>query len=222
MDRRLIVFDLDGTLVDSHRDIANTANALVEELGGHRLTHEAVVRMVGEGAALLVARAMEAAGLPNRPAALTRYLELYDERLLEHTRPYPGVMAALDAARTHGPLAVLTNKPLRPSLCILEGLGLRHYFDTVLGGDGPHPRKPDPAALLHLVTASGVTPAETLLVGDSAADHQTARAAGVRCCMVRYGFGRVSMQDRVLADGEWAVDQTTELPAVFQAFASGQ
>lgn len=222
MVRRLIVFDLDGTLVDSHRDIANTANALVEELGGQRLTHEAVGRMVGEGAALLVARAMEAAGLPNRPAALTRYLELYDERLLEHTRPYPGVVEALEAAQTHGALAVLTNKPLRPSLRILEGLGLRHFFGAVLGGDGPHPRKPDPSALLQLAAEAGVTPDTTLLVGDSAADHKTARAAGARCCIVRYGFGSVSMQDRTLADGEWAVTHTAELPAVFQAFASGR
>jgi len=217
---RLIAFDLDGTLVDSHRDIANTANALVVELGGTALSHDAVGRMVGEGAALLVQRVMEAAGLPHAPEALARYLALYDARLLEHTRPYPGIEAALEAARAHGRLAVLTNKPLGPSLRILEGLGLLGHFDEVLGGDGPHPRKPDPSALLQLAASAGVDPSRTLLVGDSSTDHRTAQAAGTRCCIVRYGFGSVTMAGRTLADGEWEVESTDGLPGVFAAFAA--
>ncbi len=186
----LIVFDLDGTLVDSHRDIANAANALVEELGGTRLCDAAIAAMVGEGAALLVRRALSAGGLdPATPGALDRFLAHYDERLLEHTRPYPGTAQAL--ARLEGQLSmsVLTNKPQRPTERILEGLELRRYFGEVVGGDTPCGRKPSPAGLLRLVAAAGATPERTLMVGDSPIDLQAARNAATRICLVRYGFG---------------------------------
>jgi phosphoglycolate phosphatase len=186
----LIVFDLDGTLVDSHRDIANAANALVEELGGRRLPDAAIVGMVGEGAALLVRRALAAAGLDAAPpGALDRFLTLYDARLLEHTAPYDGTVQVLAELVKQVPLSVLTNKPQRPSERILEALGLRHYFREVVGGDTPLGRKPDPAGLLHLASVVGVSPARTLMVGDSPVDLGTARNAGARICLVRYGFG---------------------------------
>ncbi len=186
----LIVFDLDGTLVDSHRDIANAANALVEELGGARLADADITAMVGEGAALLVRRALTAAGLdPATPGALDRFLVHYGERLLEHTRPYPGTEETLARLERRVPMSVLTNKPLRPTELILEGLGLRQYFGEVAGGDTPSGRKPDPAGLLRLIDAAGVPPERTLMVGDSPIDLQTARNAGTRICLVRYGFG---------------------------------
>lgn len=186
----LIVFDLDGTLVDSHRDIANAANALVEELGGHRLPDAAIVGMVGEGAALLVRRALAAAGIdPATAGALDRFLALYDVRLLEHTAPYDGTVEVLARLDGHAPMSVLTNKPQRPTELILEGLGLRRHFRDVVGGDTPFGRKPDPAGLLHLAAAAGVTPERTLMVGDSPVDLQAARNAGTRICLVRYGFG---------------------------------
>ncbi len=186
----LIVFDLDGTLVDSHLDIANAANALVEELGGARLSDEAIVAMVGEGAALLVRRALEAAGLdPSTPGALDRFLSLYEDRLLDHTAVYPGTLEMLDRLASLAPLSVLTNKPQRPTEAILDGLGLRVRFREVIGGDTPFGRKPDPAGLRHLAAAAGVPPAQVLMVGDSPIDLQTARAAGTRVCLVRYGFG---------------------------------
>ncbi|MEP6592885.1 MAG: HAD-IA family hydrolase, partial [Acidobacteriota bacterium] len=186
----LIVFDLDGTLVDSHLDIANAANALVEELGGARLSDEAIVAMVGEGAALLVRRALEAAGLdPATPGALDRFLSLYEDRLLDHTAVYPGTLEMLDRLASLAPLSVLTNKPQRPTEAILDGLGMRGRFREVIGGDTPFGRKPDPAGLLHLAAIAGVPPAQVLMVGDSPIDLQTARAAGTRVCLVRYGFG---------------------------------
>lgn len=186
----LIVFDLDGTLVDSHRDIANAVNALVEELGGHRLPDAAIVGMVGEGAALLVRRALAAAGIdPATAGALDRFLALYDVRLLEHTAPYDGTVEVLARLDGHAPMSVLTNKPQRPTELILEGLGLRRHFRDVVGGDTPFGRKPDPAGLLHLAAAAGVTPERTLMVGDSPVDLQAARNAGTRICLVRYGFG---------------------------------
>ena len=186
----LIVFDLDGTLVDSHRDLADAANALIGELGGARLTDAAIVGMVGEGAAVLVRRALAAAGLdPATPGALDRFLALYDLVLLEHTRPYDGTVEVLVALGELAPLSVLTNKPQRATERILEGLVVRHHFGQVVGGDTPLGRKPDPQGLLHVAASAGVPPERTLMVGDSPVDLQAARNAGTRICLVRYGFG---------------------------------
>lgn len=201
------MFDLDGTLVDSHRDIANSANALVEELGGRPLSDAEVVAMVGEGAALLVRRALSAAGLePEAPDALDRFLAIYDGRLLDNTVPYEGTVPMLERLAARVPLAVLTNKPQRHTDRILEGLGLRRFFGGVIGGDTAFGRKPDPAALLHLAAAARVAPADTLMVGDSPIDLHTARAAGTRICLVRYGFGfrfepRMFHGDEIFVDG---------------------
>jgi phosphoglycolate phosphatase len=187
----LIVFDLDGTLIDSRRDLADAANALIVERGGQPLPVEAITAMVGEGAPLLVKRALEAAGVSRKDVApaLRRFLELYDERLLVHTRPYEGTRDALETLATRGPLAVLTNKPQRPTEAILEGLGLRTFFRWVIGGDTELPRKPDPGGLTQLIANAGTSAADTIMVGDSAIDLRTARAAGTRVCLVRYGFG---------------------------------
>lgn len=187
--RRLIVFDLDGTLIDSRRDLSDAANALIVELGGQPLSEERIGEMVGEGARVLVQRALAAAGIGDVAGALTRFLALYDQRLLNHTRLYPGIADVLQHAHARARAAILTNKPLAPTLRILEGLGVRRLFDEVIGGDGPHPRKPDPAGLLALIDAAGATRAATLMVGDSPIDLQTAERAGVSCCLVAYGFG---------------------------------
>jgi phosphoglycolate phosphatase len=204
---RLIAFDLDGTLVDSRRDLAESANELIVELGGAPLSEETIAGMVGEGAALLVQRALTSAGVEDLRGALQRFLQIYDTRLLRHTRIYPGMADVVRYARTVGRVAVLTNKPLAPSERILDGLGIRDLFDVVIGGDGPLPRKPDPAALRALMRETDATPDTTLLVGDSAIDHETAVRAQVRCCLVSFGFGyrtfrgeRLRNEDRVAAD----------------------
>jgi len=145
--------------------------------------------MVGEGAGLLVRRAMRAAGRGERAHALERFLEIYDQRLLNHTRLYDGIADVVRGARAHARLAVLTNKPIAPTERLLTALGLRDVFDEVVGGDGPFPRKPDPAALHAMMTSAGASAAATLLVGDSPIDFETARRAGARCCLVSYGFG---------------------------------
>jgi len=188
---RLIVFDLDGTLVDSRRDIAESANALLEAFGARPLPEETIGRMVGEGAATLIARAFVAAGVERPANALDRFLAIYDARLLKYTRPYPGMPEVLEMLGAHMPLAVLTNKPLGATRSILSGLGLARHFDdgAIVGGDGPLARKPDPAGLRHLVSRAGVSPAETLLVGDSIVDWRTARNASTPVCLARYGFG---------------------------------
>jgi phosphoglycolate phosphatase len=200
------VFDLDGTLVDSRRDLADSANALVEECGGEPLPEDRIGRMVGEGAAVLVSRVFAAAEVPLPPDALPRFLAHYDRRLLDHTRPYDGMIETLRALQASAPLAVLTNKPLAATRRILDGVGLAPFFrDAVVGGDGPLPRKPEPAGLQHLVSEAGVAVGSTLLVGDSVIDWETARRASAQICLARYGFGfhgfpaeRIRAEDRII------------------------
>jgi phosphoglycolate phosphatase len=195
---KLLVFDLDGTLIDSRRDLADATNALIAEYGGPPLTTDQVTAMVGEGAALLVRRALAAAGLdPDTPGALDRFLVHYDLRLTAHTRPYNGIPEALAALRASGlTLALLTNKPRRATMRILEELKLAPMLSHVVGGDTAAGRKPDPAGLLQIVDAAGAVPAETILVGDSRIDMETARRGGTRVCLTRYGFGyRFNGQD---------------------------
>jgi phosphoglycolate phosphatase len=187
---RLIVFDLDGTLVDSQRDLANSANALVLELGGRPLPDPDVVAMVGEGAAVLVRRVLTAAGLdPETKDALPRFLALYDERLVEHTLPYERIAEVLEQLRPMAPLAVLTNKPQRVSDRLLAALDLSRHFTHVVGGDTALGRKPDPAGLLRLCAGAGTPPSEAVLVGDSPIDLETARRAGTQIVLTSYGFG---------------------------------
>lgn len=188
---RLFVFDLDGTLVDSLRDLADSANALIASCGGAPLSVDAVGRMVGEGAATLVARVFTAAGIEAPADALDRFLAIYDTKLLDHTRPYPGMPEAIASLSTRASLAVLTNKPLDATRRILDGLKLSGFFevDAVFGGDGPLPRKPDPAGLQQLCARARVAPADAMMVGDSLVDWQTARNAGTGICLARYGFG---------------------------------
>jgi phosphoglycolate phosphatase len=206
---RLAVFDLDGTLVDSRRDLATAANALVAELGGAPLSEARVGRMVGEGAGVLVRRALEASGLdPGTPGALERFLDLYDEHLLDTTSLYEGTREVLDTLLPRVPLAVLTNKPQSPSDRIIDALDLRRYFRAVIGGDGAHGRKPDPAGLLFLSRTFDTAPADTLMVGDSPIDLETGRRAGTRVCLLRYGFGFRSVE---LRPGECAIGSPGEL-----------
>jgi phosphoglycolate phosphatase len=210
----LIVFDLDGTLIDSRRDLADAANALIVERGGRPLAVLAITAMVGEGAPLLVRRALAAAGLDaDADGTLPRFLELYDKRLLAHTQLYDGMREALEALAHEAPLAILTNKPQRPSERILDGLGIARSFRWVVGGDTPLGRKPDPDGLRHLMMLAGADAAHTVMVGDSAIDVRTARAAGTPLCIVRYGFG-FDLAAPELRDGDRVAGAASELPGL--------
>jgi len=213
---RLIVFDLDGTLIDSRRDLADAANALLESEGAAPLSEERIGRMVGDGAATLVARAFEASGVERPADALERFLALYDARLLNHTRPYAGIPEVLEALGLRSPLAVLTNKPLASTRRILAGLGLARHFpdNAVVGGDGPFPRKPDPAGLLHLMARARVDAAATLLVGDSIVDWRTARAAATPICLARYGFGYEGFPRDAIAASDRLIDAPADILAL--------
>jgi phosphoglycolate phosphatase len=212
-DLSLIAFDLDGTLVNSRRDLADSANALLVECGGSALSEREIGKMVGEGAATLLARAFTAASLLAPPDALARFLDLYDARLLSHTRTYDGIEELLEALRSRVRLGVLTNKPRKATLRVLDGLNLTRFFDRALtfSGDGPYPRKPDPRGLLGLADAAGVNAGGTMLVGDSIVGWRTSHAAGARACVARYGFGFDSFAEEELAVDDWVIDSPADL-----------
>jgi phosphoglycolate phosphatase len=217
---RLLVFDLDGTLVDSSQDLADSVNAMLGELGAPPLSETEVTRMVGEGAAVLVRRALVRAGVEvDARAALDCFLKHYDLRLLATTKPYPGMVEALTALRDRYALAVLTNKPGLPTMRLLEGLGLIELFRDVIGGDTAYGRKPDPAGLLALVDRASATPETTLLVGDSPVDLATARAAGTRICLARYGFG-YRFEGNGFRGDELFVDSASALLPVIEGLAA--
>ncbi len=188
----LIVFDLDGTLIDSQRDLAESTNEMLESYGGRALPLDAVAGMVGEGAKLLVTRALSAVGLdPNVDEALARFRAIYDRRLTVHTRPYPGVREMIRDLAGHARLSVLTNKPEASARRLLAAFDLTPHIAAVVGGDSGFARKPDPAGLQHLIESGGGDTAATLFVGDSMIDVETARRAGVRLCVALYGFGNL-------------------------------
>jgi phosphoglycolate phosphatase len=216
---RLAVFDLDGTLIDSRRDLADSANEMLAGYGAQPLDEEDVARMVGCGAETLVKRVVAAAGVTAPiEEALARFLAAYDARLTRHTRPYDGiplVLGEMDAGGTS--MALLTNKPLAQSVDILEEFGLSKYFRWVLGGDGPWPRKPAPDGIRFLMQQAGAGPGETVLVGDSTIDLQTARNAGVRICLARYGFGFADIPASELRGDEKLVDTPADIAGAVNA-----
>jgi phosphoglycolate phosphatase len=211
-----IVFDLDGTLVDSVRDLAEAASELATSFGGRPLAQREVAAMVGDGASVLVKRALSAAGVdPDTPEALTRFRQIYDRRLLDTTVPYDGVPDMLAMASRRARLTVLTNKPLEPSIRILDALRLSAYFEEVIGGDGPAGRKPNPGGLRALARGS----TRVLLVGDSPIDWETAQAAGCSLAWARYGFGSVRFDDHP-PDTPFVLDAPADLAGVLDRFSA--
>lgn len=194
--RALVVFDLDGTLVDSSRDLADGVNAALRRIdpAAPVLALDVVRSFIGSGARQLVARSLVHAGIALPPEeALPLFLEEYDRRLTAHTRFYPGVEDVLDRLAAF-PLAVLTNKPGDMSRRILDALGAAPRFFRVYGGGDLPSRKPDPEGLRRLMAESMATPWTTVMVGDSSIDVRTGRAAGARTVGVRYGFDPESLQ----------------------------
>lgn len=216
----LVIFDLDGTVVDSRLDVANSTNEVLESYGAAPLPVDVIGGMVGEGARRLVQRAREASGLRvPLDEALDRFRAVYDRRLLEHTRPYAGIVESVRAAGALARLAILTNKPEGPTRRLLEAFGLLDSFEWVVGGDSGVPRKPNPAGTLHLMERAGAAAAETLFVGDSMIDVETARRAGVAICVARYGFGHLRGELDLRGD-ELIAAEPGEIAAIVARFVS--
>lgn len=186
---RLLVFDLDGTLVDSKVDLANSVNHALTEFGLAPLPNETVYSYVGNGATMLIRRALGTAREAILPEVLDLFLDHYRRHLLDTTLPYPGVAQSLREREGEYEMAVLTNKPLDMTRSLLDGLSLTRHFVDIRGGDSFDNKKPHPEGLLRIMDARGTTARETLMVGDSVNDVLAGRGAGVLTCGVTYGLG---------------------------------
>src|SRR5277367_5942646 len=186
---RALIFDLDGTLIDSKRDLIHSVNAMLRELRRGTLPEETISGYIGHGAPQLVARALGERGTEGeRQRALEFFLRYYETHKMDTTCTYPGVAETLEKLASM-PMAVLTNKPVRISVRILDAMGLAKYFRAIYGGNSFETKKPDPLGASTILRELGVEPRETLLVGDSEVDVQTARNAGTLAAAVDYGFG---------------------------------
>lgn len=196
---KLLIFDLDGTLIDSRVDLVNSVNALLGHLGRPALPAAVIASYVGDGAPTLIRRAL---GDPRDEGyikeALDYFLAYYRAHKLDHTHAYPGVAEALawlrsqNGGRRH--MAVLSNKPVNPSRQIVEALGLMRFFDQVYGGNSFPTKKPDPEGARKLMAEAGASPEETVIIGDSSVDVLTGHNAGAWTCGVTYGFAPQTLQ----------------------------
>jgi phosphoglycolate phosphatase len=218
---KLLIFDLDGTLIDSQRDLANSVNAMLRHFGRRELSTEVIANYIGDGAPMLIRRAL---GDPDdgryMHEALDFFLQYYREHKLDNTTLYPGVREALEAVRwaenngrrIERKFAVLSNKPVRPSAQILEGLGLRDMFVQVYGGNSFATKKPDPAGANAILEETGTPPEEAMIIGDSEIDVITARNAGTWSCGVNYGFRPDTLK---VVPPDVVIDSPRELPLIF-------
>src|SRR5260370_5708041 len=185
---RALIFDLDGTLIDSKLDLIRSVNAMLNELGREQLHEDTISRYIGHGAPQLVGRALgQAATEQERERALKFFLAYYEDHKMDSTCAYPGVPEALEHLAAF-PMAILTNKPVRISVRILEELCLAKYFRAVYGGNSFATKKPDPLGAQAILREFGAAPAEAILIGASEVYVQTARNAGTFAATVNYGF----------------------------------
>jgi phosphoglycolate phosphatase len=186
---RALIFDLDGTLIDSQRDLIRSVSATLCEMGREELHEDTISGYIGHGAPQLVGRALGSGATEDEcQRALKFFLAYYEDHKLDSTCAYPGVPEALEHLAAF-PMAILTNKPVRVSMRILKELGLAKYFRAVYGGNSFETKKPDPLGARTILREFGAAPAEAVLIGDSEVDVQTARNAGTLAAAVNYGFG---------------------------------
>jgi phosphoglycolate phosphatase len=186
---KALVFDLDGTLIDSKRDLVQSVNATLRQTGRAELPEDLVASYVGSGAPVLIRRALGGNPMPEElQIALQFFLAHYEEHKLDFTQAYPGVRNTLEQLR-QVPMAVLTNKPVNISVRILEGLGLAEFFRAIYGGNSFATKKPDPLGANTILGELGIPGTDAVMVGDSEVDVQTARNAGMISAIVNFGFG---------------------------------
>lgn len=220
---KMVMLDLDGTMIDTGRDIANCANRALRDVGRAEQPLERVLTWIGNGVPRLVKRALtgEMWAEPD-PAlfeqALTAFQRHYGESFSESSRPFPGTVETLDRLRGAGfALACITNKAEAFTLPLLKGLDLQKYFGLILSGDSLPQQKPDPTPLLHACRHFGITPDHGVLVGDSSNDVRAARAAGMPVICVTYGYNHG--KDIRESGPDAVVDSLTEVPMLLKLFA---
>jgi len=221
---KLLIFDLDGTLVDSRLDLANSINAMLRHFGKSELPCDVIASYIGDGAPMLVRRSL---GDPDDEAfvqqAVLYFMGWYREHKLDNTYVYDGVKQSLDAIRqsrngnTPVKMAVLSNKPVVPSRAIVEALGLGEYFFQVYGGNSFHTKKPDPAGVQALLSEAGAQPNETVIIGDSDIDIVTASNSGIYSVGVMYGLAPHTLHE---VTPDVVVDHPRELAEVLGAIAA--
>ena len=211
----LLIFDLDGTLIDSKQDLCCAVNATRAHCGLPPLANETVYSYVGEGAPVLMRRTLGPGATGGQvEEALAFFLAYYNDHMIDHTVLYPGVRETLDRLLDAGvKMAVLTNKPVRMSRAIVEALGLGRHFRRVYGGNSFDQKKPHPVGVETLLAECGATRDRTMMVGDSGVDIRTARNAQVKACGVTYGFQPETLAedppdllvDRLEELGDWVI-----------------
>ncbi len=205
---RALIFDLDGTLIDSKQDLIHSVNAMLRELGRKELPEGTISGYIGHGAPQLVARALgDGSAEEERQRALEFFLRYYETHKMDTTCAYEGVAETLKKLAGM-PMAVLTNKPVRISVRILDAMGLSKYFQAIYGGNSFETKKPDPLGARTILRELSVEPQEALLVGDSEVDVQTARNAGTLAAAVNYGFG---VHDRGVHPADVYLDRFDEI-----------
>ncbi len=219
----VLICDLDGTLIDSVPDLAAAVGELLESEGRRRLPVEAVKTMVGDGVPKLIERALAATGETPPEAELAalvaRYLPIYEARMTDLTKPYPGAVEALAALKAQGwRLAVCSNKPEAPSRAIVAELGFDGLFEAVAGGDSFPVRKPDPGHLLGLLRLMESPPDTAVMLGDGHNDVLAARAAGLPVIVIDHGYGPIPARD---LDPDRVIEDFSELPAALAALGRG-
>ncbi|HVO97305.1 MAG TPA: HAD-IA family hydrolase [Bryobacteraceae bacterium] len=208
---QLLIFDLDGTLIDSKRDLADAVNAMRLHLGEPPLADQTVYSYVGSGAPVLVRRALPGRDEEEIERGLRYFLEYYRDHMLDATTLYPGVREALDELmESPAKMAVLTNKPVRFSEHLIKGLGLDGHFFRIYGGNSFEEKKPHPIGIELLMQESGIGRDRTIMVGDSAVDVLTARNAQVLACGVTWGFQPETFAE---APPDFTIDRMSELVA---------
>ena len=214
---RVLLFDLDGTLIDSKLDLVHSVNATLRHLHRPELPEETISSYVGNGAPVLVAKSFgQDINSDELERALKFFLSYYEEHKMDNTCAYPGVPEALEQFSVM-PMAVLTNKPVRISVRILEALGLAKYFRAIYGGNSFATKKPDPLGAHTILREFSAQPREAVLVGDSEVDVQTARNAGMLAAVVNYGFG---IHDRAAYPADVYLDKLVDLAPALGALRS--
>ena len=205
---QLFVFDFDGTLVDTKRDIADSVNRTLKELELRTLDREVLYTFIGKGVNHLMTRSLEETGYDDLPGAIDAFMRHYESHLMDQTGLFPNCRETLEHF-AHKENTILSNKPTRFITQILDALDCRAPFSTIIGGDLMPAKKPDPGGLHHILKQHGARPEETLMIGDSLVDVETGKRAGVKTCGVTYGHaGRESLET---AQPDWIIDDLSEL-----------